>query len=49
VRLQDNEFRKALPEDYIYWVLGWTKDKFAVYDAKLLKLTPKEAVLETQK
>jgi len=49
VRLKDNEFGGVLPEDYIYWVLGSRKDTFAMYNTKLLKLTPKEAVLETQK
>ncbi len=49
VRFKDNEFKKDMPADYIYWVLGSRKDTFAMDDAKLLKLTPEEAVLETQK
>jgi len=47
VRFKENEFRKELPADYIYWVLGGCKDIFDMDDEKLLKLSPEEAAAET--
>ncbi|TVY81593.1 putative FAD-dependent monooxygenase [Lachnellula suecica] len=47
LRFKQNEFRKDLPEDYIYWVLGGCKDIFELDDKKLLKLSPEEAAAET--
>jgi 2-polyprenyl-6-methoxyphenol hydroxylase-like FAD-dependent oxidoreductase len=49
VKFQDNEFRKDLPADYIYWVLCSRKDNFKMDDAQLLKLSSEEAVGETLK
>lgn len=43
VRFKDNEFRKDLPDDYIYWVLQARKDRFKIDDEKLLRLSPDEA------
>ena len=38
VRFKNNEFRKDLPDDYIYWVLLARKDRFKIDDEKLLRL-----------
>lgn len=47
VRFKDNEFRKQLPADYIYWVLGGCKDIFEMDDERLLKLSPEQCAAET--
>jgi 2-polyprenyl-6-methoxyphenol hydroxylase-like FAD-dependent oxidoreductase len=47
LRFKENEFRKELPADYVYWVLGGCKDVFDLDDEKLLKLRPEEAAAET--
>jgi 2-polyprenyl-6-methoxyphenol hydroxylase-like FAD-dependent oxidoreductase len=49
VKFQDNEFRKNLPADYIYWVLCSRRDNFEMDDAQLFKLSSEEAVVETLK
>jgi 2-polyprenyl-6-methoxyphenol hydroxylase-like FAD-dependent oxidoreductase len=49
VKFQDNEFRKDLPFDYIYWVICSRKDNFEMDDAQLFKLSSEEAVRETLK
>jgi 2-polyprenyl-6-methoxyphenol hydroxylase-like FAD-dependent oxidoreductase len=49
VRFKDNEFRKHLPEDYIYWVLGARKDYFDTGDAELLRFSPEESATMTRK
>ena len=43
VRFKDNEFRKDLPDDYIYWVLLARRDRFEIDDEKLLRLSSDEA------
>jgi 2-polyprenyl-6-methoxyphenol hydroxylase-like FAD-dependent oxidoreductase len=44
MRFKDNEFRKNLPEDYVYWALFARKDFFKdISDADLLALSPIEA------
>lgn len=47
VRFKENEFRKELPEDYIYWVLGGCKDIFDMGDDELMKLGPEECAAES--
>ncbi|KUJ13486.1 FAD/NAD(P)-binding domain-containing protein [Mollisia scopiformis] len=49
VRFKENEFRKELPADYIYWVLGGCKDIFDMDDEVLLRLSPEEAATETMR
>ncbi len=43
VRFKDNEFRKDLPKDYIYWVLLTRKGVHGLSDAQLLGLSNTEA------
>lgn len=43
VRFKDNEFRKALPEDYIYWVLLARKGVQGLTDTQLLGLPNNES------
>lgn len=46
IRFKDNEFRKDLPPNYIYWVLISRKDRYEIDDSKLLKLSnPESAAL----
>jgi 2-polyprenyl-6-methoxyphenol hydroxylase-like FAD-dependent oxidoreductase len=49
VKFQDNEFRKDLPANYIYWVLCSRKDNFEMDDDQLFKLSSEEAAAETLK
>lgn len=49
VRFKDNEFRKNLPDDYIYWVLLARKDRFKIDDEKLLSLSSDEAAALSRK
>ncbi|KAF6235199.1 hypothetical protein HO173_006393 [Letharia columbiana] len=43
VRFKDNEFRKELPKDYVYWVLLARKGVHGMTDAELLGLTNNES------
>jgi 2-polyprenyl-6-methoxyphenol hydroxylase-like FAD-dependent oxidoreductase len=44
MRFRDNEFRKNLPQDYVYWALFTRKEFFATKsDAELLAISPTEA------
>lgn len=47
VKFKDNEFRKDLPADYVYWVLGSRKDTIDLDDVAIKSLTAEEAALET--
>ena len=49
VRFKDNEFRKDLPDDYIYWVLLARQDRFEIDGEKLLRLSSDEAVALSRK
>jgi 2-polyprenyl-6-methoxyphenol hydroxylase-like FAD-dependent oxidoreductase len=49
MRFRDNEFRKNLPQDYVYWALFTRKDYFKdISDSELLALTPNEAAERTR-
>lgn len=45
MRFRDNEYRKNLPSDYIFWVLGSMKPYFEQPDSELLPLD-KETVFK---
>ncbi|KAJ7130615.1 2-polyprenyl-6-methoxyphenol hydroxylase [Mycena epipterygia] len=41
--------KQGLPEDYVYWVLGWRKDALEMEDSELLKLSTEAAAALSQK
>jgi 2-polyprenyl-6-methoxyphenol hydroxylase-like FAD-dependent oxidoreductase len=50
IRFKDNEYRKKLPQDYVYWALFARKDYFTnISDADLLALSPSQAAEMTRK
>lgn len=49
VRFKDNEFRKDLPPDYIYWVILASKGLHGLTDAQLLDLPNTESAHLAQK
>jgi hypothetical protein len=49
MRFRDNEFRKDLPWDYVYWVFGSMKPFFEQDDGELLNLTRETAATEAMR
>jgi hypothetical protein len=49
MRFRDNEYRKDLPRDYVYWVFGSMKPFFGQDDSQLLSLTRETAAIETMR
>ena len=49
VRFKDNELRRNLPEDYIYWVILAHKDRHGINDKRLLTLSNREAAAQAQR
>ncbi|KAJ7673445.1 hypothetical protein B0H17DRAFT_1242682 [Mycena rosella] len=49
VKAGESRAKKGLPEDYVYWVLGWRKDVLAIADGELFHLSHEDAAALSQK